>query len=338
VSNELPFDIPIAIFFFNRPDLFEIVLKEVSKIKPSKLYLISDGPRKDRPKEKDLVENCRRIADEIIDWPCEVKKNYSKENRGVYENIAGGAQWVFNQEEMAIFLEDDNYPESSFFEYCRELLIKYKDDTRVFWISGNNFLTEYEPADNASYIFTKHLHPCGWASWNHKFLNYYDGHLNLWDNVSIRKRVMKQLPYILNRASRFRAWDLERHLYLQGKRQHSWDFQWHFSIYANSAYGIVPKYNLIRNIGVDERATHGATKMTKEVSKYVPQKMKRLEFPLVHPPAVLSHHDYEMKMYKLIKPPFSIKLFLFYLLKYKNIFGEKVYEKIMLIGSLMKKK
>ena len=142
------FDIPIALIFFNRPEFLKKQLQILKKIAPEKLYLISDGPRNDRPHEKEQVEKCRTLAEKEITWNCKIIKNYALENMGCFDRIANGASWVFEQEEMCIFLEDDSIPELTFFQYCKDLLLYYKNDSKIFWICGNNYLIDYKNQDS----------------------------------------------------------------------------------------------------------------------------------------------------------------------------------------------
>ena len=139
------FNVPIVIFLFKRYDTVIRILNRIKEINPQKLYLIADGPRNEE--EKKLVDNCRKVVEENITWDCEVIRNYTDVNKGVYDRIGKGAKWVFERERTAIFLEDDNLPELTFFDYCRELLEKYQDDKRILWINGTNYLTEYLPKD-----------------------------------------------------------------------------------------------------------------------------------------------------------------------------------------------
>ncbi|WP_199666983.1 hypothetical protein [Exiguobacterium sp. AM39-5BH] len=179
------FDIPIVLFIFKRVDKTQLIIKRISEIRPKKIYIIADGPRDIT--EAEVVNRCRQMIEESIDWECEIIKNYSQNNRGVYENIGEGAKWVFKKEEQAIFLEDDNLPDLSFFDFCKEMLSEYRSDDRILWICGTNYLEEFENKENTSYVFTQHLLPCGWASWSDKFLKYYDGNLNKLDNDGLQK-------------------------------------------------------------------------------------------------------------------------------------------------------
>ena len=53
--------------------------------------------------------------------------------------VSSGISWFFEQEEEGIVLEDDIVVHPDFFPYCADLLERYRHDTRVWCISGNNF-------------------------------------------------------------------------------------------------------------------------------------------------------------------------------------------------------
>lgn len=89
------FNIAIGIFIFKRGEKAGLIIDQLSKIRPQKLYLLGDGPRNDAEKEE--VEQCRCEVEKHITWDCVVIKNYAETNRGVYENIAGGAKWVLER-------------------------------------------------------------------------------------------------------------------------------------------------------------------------------------------------------------------------------------------------
>ena len=316
------FDIPIGIFFFNRPDLLKRTLTQISHISPQKIYLMSDGPRDNNTEDIAIVLECRKIAEEVINWPCIINKKYSEQNIGVYANIAIGSKYVFQQEECAIFLEDDNFPEISFFYYCKELLLKYRSNPDVIWICGNNFLNDYIPQNKASYIFTQHLHPCGWASWRDKFLKYYDFNMEGWSSDENKRKILAKINGISNKSRFYIAFENERNRYLKGERFSSWDFHMFLSILDKNLLGIIPNYNLIQNIGIDERATHGATRFSEDINIYVPQKVKRIKIPLVHPIQIGRDLFYDMTLYEKIKGNSFVYGKLFYYLNIKKIFGK----------------
>lgn len=96
-------------FIFKRKDTVLRIIDRIREVKPKTFYIIADAGRNDE--EKALVRECREAVEKAIDWECNLIKNYAKENRGVHAQIGMGALWVFEREERAIFLEDDNLPE-----------------------------------------------------------------------------------------------------------------------------------------------------------------------------------------------------------------------------------
>ena len=71
----------VALIIFNRSQWTERVVAEIAKARPSKLLVIADGPRPDRPEDVDACAAARAVIDRI-DWPCQVLKNYSEGNLG----------------------------------------------------------------------------------------------------------------------------------------------------------------------------------------------------------------------------------------------------------------
>lgn len=279
--QDIRFDIPVALFIFKRQASVMRILKVLETIKPKRLYLISDNGRTDE--EKKLVCQVRGNIENAVTWNCEIIKRYQTENVGVYENIAGGAKWVFEREEKAIFLEDDNLPETSFFPFCEELLQRYEDDKRVLWICGSNYLEECIPENKADYIFSKNMLPCGWASWSDKFNHYYDGELSLF-NKNARKALKKS--YLNKKLYHQDMYNIEYELDYKkiNGRFYSWDYQMAFSLRVHDVYSIIPKFNQIKNIGVDDDSTHGGTSLSNiMVERFCERKTKKIEFPLTHP-------------------------------------------------------
>lgn len=300
------FDIPVCLFMFQRKDTVLRIIERISHVKPKKMYLISDQGRNED--EKQRVKECREAVENAINWECEVIKDYASENRGVFGNIGMGAMRVFQHEETAIFLEDDNLPEVTFFPYCKEMLERYKDNDRIVWVCGTNYLADYSNDTNDSYMFTQHLLPCGWASWKKKFEKYYDAYFSNFNNSVIAR--MK--PGYRNNPlykQQIEVIQKERDRMKNGKPFRSWDYQMCFSIRANDLLGISPAKNQIKNIGVDAFSEHGgvtfADKMTK---RFCGMASHPLEFPLKHPATILIDPVYEAKIGNIILYPLDWRI------------------------------
>lgn len=298
----MAFDVPVALFLFKRKESALRVVDRVRDAAPSRVYLLSDNGR--NAAERAKVAEVRAAIEAAIDWPCEVIKNYADKNIGVYENIALGARWVFEREPRAIFLEDDNLPEPTFFEFCSELLEEYANDTRILWVCGTNYLGRYETPDGSSYVFTKHLLPCGWASWADKFLRFYDFDLRLIDSPGLVSRVAAEYPD--RRLYRQQISDVlaEKRRKGGGQRYHSWDYHMGWSLRAEGLYGISPAVNQIQNIGADEDAIHGGTSLDQEMTRrFVGMSSHPLSMPLRHPDVVLPDLKYERIVSSIILFP-----------------------------------
>lgn len=328
------FDIPVVLLIFKRADLLERIIDRVRQVRPRKVYILGDGGR--TAQEQKEVEECRGTAEKYIDWECEIIRNYAQTNRGVYENIGKGARWVFEREKTAIFLEDDNLPEVTFFRYCQEMLERFQDDDRVLWICGTNYLEKYDPEDGSSYVFTQHLLPCGWASWSDKFCKMYDGDMIHFEDKGMKKK----LKYAYESRTLYRqqyyamAGTLDK---IINKKRVSWDHQMCFSLRSNSAFGIAPKVNQIQNIGVDERSTHGGVSMRNVMTRrFCGIKSYPLEFPLVHPKNIMKDSEFEKRTKNIILMPLPRRIIIQIVRIIKPIFGFSKYDSFSL-GALKTK-
>lgn len=296
------FEIPVVLFFFKREEKTVEIIKRISQVKPKKIYLISDGGRNEV--ESSCVKACRQKVEENINWECEIIRDYSTENKGVFDRIGLGAMRVFSQEKFAIFLEDDNLPEISFFRFCREMLIKYNDDNRILTICGTNYLKTYEPTNNASYVFSRHMMPCGWASWSHKFLKHYDSKLSLYNDNYLRDRLKYEYTSLSLYKQDLRNVGDEYRRMLLGQKPRSWDYQMTFSQRINGMYSIVPKYNQIRNIGVDTESTHGGVSINIEMTqRFCELSTKEINFPLIHPIVVITDLRFDKEIDRIVLYP-----------------------------------
>jgi hypothetical protein len=138
---------------FNRLDTSQQVFEQIKIAKPPRLYLASDGARKQVEGESEKVEAVRNWLLSNIDWDCEVKSLFREENLGCGKAVSSAITWFFDNEKNGIILEDDCVPNQSFFRFCEELLDKYVDDKRIWQISGMNPLVQSDMEE--SYYFAK---------------------------------------------------------------------------------------------------------------------------------------------------------------------------------------
>ncbi|MEK7568566.1 MAG: nucleotide-diphospho-sugar transferase [Patescibacteria group bacterium] len=242
------FPVPILFVVFNRPDTTKRVFEVIRKIKPSKLYIATDGPRMNREDESKLCEDTRMVT-ENIDWACEVHRKYSDQNLGCKKGVSSAITWFFDNVEEGIVLEDDCLPDQSFFSFCQELLGKYRNIDKVKMISGDNFQFGKKYGD-ASYYFSNFPHIWGWATWRRAWREY-DIDMKTYPEFKKRNRIAQ-----IFEDKRVQKYWLNLFDRLYDNKIDTWDGQWVYSVYNNNGVVILPNVNLVSNIGFDENATH----------------------------------------------------------------------------------
>jgi len=264
----------VVLIIFNRPDTTERVFAEIARAKPTKLLVIADGPRPDRSDDAEKCAAARAIV-ERVDWECDVLKNYSDVNLGCGRRPATGISWVFEHVEEAIILEDDCVPHPTFFRFCQELLDKYQDDERVMMIGGTNSLFGLKPTEY-SYFFSRVPTCWGWATWGRAW-EHFDYEMKAWPHV----RDTSMLYHVFGTRQGAEFWKgVFEKAYRAGPTADHWDYQWNFACAIQSGFTILPKSNLVSNIGFGENATH--TKDTRAIAANIPT--EEMKFPLGHPP------------------------------------------------------
>lgn len=269
---------PVVFIVFNRPDTTKRAFETIRTAKPSKLLVIADGPRANRPKEAERCAAARSIIDSV-DWDCEVQKNFSDSNMGCRLRVSSGITWAFELVEKAIILEDDCLPSASFFSYCADLLDRYENDERVMMVSGDNHLFG-ESNTSDSYYFSRYPHVWGWATWRRAWAKY-DLNMTEWPEIRDRHLFHQYLP---RRSERY-LWESIFQSVYDGHID-TWDYQWVYSIWANSGLSVAPARNLVQNIGFHADATH-----TKGDTIYSSLAADELDQPLTHPRNLLASYD-----------------------------------------------
>ncbi|WP_239645492.1 methyltransferase type 11 [Mycobacterium sp. UM_CSW] len=269
---------PIILIVFNRPDTTRQVFETIRAAKPEKLMVIADGPRSNRPDEAEKCAATREIIEEV-DWDCEVHRNFSETNMGCRLRVSSGISWAFELVDKAIILEDDCVPSSSFFHYCADLLDRYESDERIMMVSGDNHLFGHAGTSD-SYYFSRYPHIWGWATWRRAWAKY-DLNMMHWPEIRDRKLFDQYLPKLSERYH----WESAFQSVYDGKLD-TWDYQWVYSIWANSGLCVAPARNLVRNIGFHHAGTH-----TTGDTIYSSLVAEDLEWPLIHPTALLASSD-----------------------------------------------
>lgn len=264
---------PVAVLLitFKRPSETEKVLDRILEFKPERLYIASDGP----PGVSDIDE---RVAEtrELVKAMCarsgiNSKFRFSKTHLGCRNGVTTAIDWFFEHEEEGIILEDDTLPSQSFFLFCNELLDRFRNDQRVMKIAGFNLISESFkfPGD---YFFSHVSFSWGWATWKRAW-KFNDPDILHWNYA--QQLGLATFP-LLDRNTRKRVEQASRGL-------DTWDYQWDFAIASQNGLHVVPRANLIQNIGFGAQATHTVFDSSSRGSHPAAD----LGFPLNHGPGLV---------------------------------------------------
>lgn len=238
------FEVPILFIVFNRLGTTRQVFEQIKKVKPKRLFVAADGPRLDRVGEKEKCEEVRKYILENIDWNCKLKTLFREKNLGCGKAVSSAITWYFQNVDEGIVLEDDCLPDLSFFNFCSELLERYRDNKKIMHIAGVQFAPNKETGP--SYYFARLMHCWGWAGWADRW-QYYDFDLKNFDerkikNFSLDRNVQDYWLNILRKV--------------QNKEIDTWDYQWTLKIVEKDGFCINPSINLVSNIGCGKDSTH----------------------------------------------------------------------------------
>jgi hypothetical protein len=276
---------------FNRSETTRRVFEAIAKIRPAKLLVIADGPRASKMGEEEICTQVRQIF-ETVDWPCELLTNFAAANLGCQERVISGLDWVFSLVEEAIILEDDCLPDLSFFPFCQELLERYRGDSRVAAISGTNLLEKHFKSKD-SYYFSQFGGIWGWATWSSEWRRY-DRHLTSWPY----NRREGTLSEILDQQRAVSYWTRIFDQMYQKNVPNTWDYQWLYTNLVNNLVTVVPKVNLVQNIGFGVDATH-----TVQIDSRLVMPSRAIRFPLTHPDRMIPSRSMDRLLQRLYLLP-----------------------------------
>lgn len=289
-------DVAVLCIFFARPEQFAKSFESVRKARPRVLLLWQDGPREGRKDDIENIQKCREIA-ENIDWECEVHKNYHDRNIGCDPSTHFSHKWAFSLVDKCIVLEDDIVPSQSFFPFCKELLDKYENDTRIDRICGQT-LYGGVPDKRYSYFFSRTGSSWGWASWK-RVADTWESDYNFLNDEYYLDLVKKRYQHKSIRVSIARAKDRRK----EGIPY--WETIVGYRTLLNSGLCIYPTKNMIENVGASENATHSVKDirtLPKTIQQMFTTRAEEIDFPLKHPPYVIEDYHYFKKQMAQIYP------------------------------------
>ena len=245
----------LAIFSFNRPEHLKILYETIHDLKLENQYcfhLFNDGPKTSKTPEIQLVH-------ELTDKFAVLVKNFEvfrrTENFGLAKSIQSGLDLVFAIHGKAIILEDDIIPSKVFFDAMEYYLNNQELNPLIGSVTGAN-TTRFPLFERRDFLTSKRHSSWGWATWADRWNSIdwkYVNHEFLEDKPVIRK-VKRVSPDLVGYAE----------LQATGKID-SWATGMNIDFIKRELLCIVPKKDLVNNIGFDGSGTHGTSSKRKNL-------------------------------------------------------------------------
>jgi|GEM_PF-653478 len=244
-TDKIEVDVPVVVVVYNRPKHTLEVLKALKQHDIKNLYIFSDAPkRKEHEQDVSLV---RRLI-HSIDWTTP-KIIEREENLGLAKSIVSAADYVFEKHDRLILLEDDCVPQQHFFDFIHTCLEKYRDNPKVFGVSGYSVSVPGQLLQKYPYdlYFSPRIGSWGWATWKRAWQHYGRDLRELIVSANEKKIDLSQggndIPIAVER-------------FLKGQLKDVWTLNWVLSVYLNNGYYIYPTRSHIDNVGMDGTGLH----------------------------------------------------------------------------------
>lgn len=238
--------VPVVLITFNRPQQTKKVLEALALEKPRTLIVISDGPRESNDRDVEAVRETRDLF-RNVPWDCSVERIYSETNLGVRERVLTALDIVFNQHDEAIILEDDCVPSGDFLHFAQSLLAFFRETETVASIAGFNNGAFQRRSHGFFYSIFPEI--WGWATWSSTWHRFRHS-----DNAAgwSEQETAKTLAQVKSPLARRKL----RKLAVLNRTISTWDIDFALHLVREGLMTVIPKTNLVTNIGFGSGATH----------------------------------------------------------------------------------
>ena len=94
----------VLLLLFNRSETTHKLFMALKEVKPPKIYIHIDGPRKNNKTDKEEIIKIKKIINNEITWDCIVETNYSEINYVCGLGPRRGISWFFEHGERGVIL------------------------------------------------------------------------------------------------------------------------------------------------------------------------------------------------------------------------------------------
>ena len=240
---------PIILFVYNRLEHTKQTIKALQKNElatESELFIYSDAAKDEKIKQS--VDEVRKYI-KTVDGFKKVTIIEREKNWGLANSIIDGVTKIVNEYGKIIVLEDDLVTSPYFLKFVNEALEFYKDEKKVWHISGWNYPIKIDGEEDV--FFWRVMNCWGWATWADRWQYFekdikklittfskddikrfnLDGYENFWSQV------------IANKEGEINTWAIF----------------WYATIFKQNGLCLNPVQTFVENIGHDGSGVHCGT-------------------------------------------------------------------------------
>jgi hypothetical protein len=232
---------PYLIIGYSRFEGLARLLSTLDPLRISKIYLALDGTDSVQilQRQEQIITLVRSYA---LENSLGLETWVRAKNLGVAVSIITAVDWLFENEEVGVVLEDDLIVGKDFFDYLPIGLQHILDLPQALLVSGNQFVVPIEP--NSVNVWTNYPLIWGWATYREKWVIMRQG---------ILEAKSRRKDFRLSQVANF--W-LTGSLRVQNGYVDTWDIPLAQFMHANHKLCLLPPVNLISNRGDDIYASH----------------------------------------------------------------------------------
>jgi hypothetical protein len=239
---------PIVLFVYNRPNHTRETIQALQKNElacESELFIYSDAPKNENALTQ--VNEVRAYIKTIGGFK-RVTVIEREKNWGLANSIIDGVTKIINKYGKIIVLEDDLVTSPYFLKFMNEALEVYKDEKKVWHVSGWNYPIETNGLDDV--FFWRLMNCWGWATWADRWAHYEKNVAKTINEFS------KDDIYNFNINGIENFWT-QVTLNKEGKIN-TWAIFWYATIFKHNGLCLNPSQTFVANIGHDGSGVHCA--------------------------------------------------------------------------------
>ena len=252
-------DIPILLIGYQRTETIATILDSAVKNGVSTVLVSIDAPRIVNARS---LENSQKLRDIVSSYDTKfdfMETRFLETNLGCALHVLKSIDWAFERVSELIILEDDCLPSDGFFNFVKEGLLVMRNQPEISLICG----TQHAPSNlfDRRYYKSKFALTWGWATTRSKWGEIKSGMAGIKNPVPLH----------------LHDFNPERIYWQEGSRRaiegfvDVWDTPLVNYLFTSEKFSLLPKSNLVSNVGNDSFATHmrGEKKwLFKEVTEY----------------------------------------------------------------------